>query len=400
MLGDVVEDHLPAHRGDSLQADDEVDVGDAVLVGDSVAAMGLDRLVDGAGAGVGGEQLGDVRGLPGGRAGVGQGRRLHHHQARCLELRVAFGEWMGHALVGADRLPPDFALAPIPRRLAERVTPRPAAQRRRHDPLRVEAAEDRLHRLAFGADQPVGRDVDFVEGHREGVLGRPHRHRDAVAVEVRVVDLDHEERKLRAAVVAGAGVGEDQHPVGVLEPRAVDLRASEDVGLAVAPGAGGDLVGVGAGVGLGHRQREALGPRRHPRQPAHLLLLRAVPFDDRPGDGGGDQELQERHPGGAHLFLDDRQLAQPGPAAAVALGDRGAHEAVLAERRPERRGRFVLRHDLGEVAVAEALGEVADRLAQQSPLVGIGQGQGGTRVGLDHRSKVTQDQRLNACRES
>ena len=38
MLGHVVEDHLPRDRRDPLQADDEVEVGEAVLLSEAVAA--------------------------------------------------------------------------------------------------------------------------------------------------------------------------------------------------------------------------------------------------------------------------------------------------------------------------------------------------------------------------
>src|SRR5260370_24275447 len=44
---------------------------------------------------------------------VEEGRRLHHHQVRCLELRPTFGERVGNALVHSDRAVENDALAGI-----------------------------------------------------------------------------------------------------------------------------------------------------------------------------------------------------------------------------------------------------------------------------------------------
>src|SRR5690349_4593169 len=85
--------------------------------------------------------------------------------------------WRADALMGADRLRPDFTLARVSRGLLQRVAADAAAHRRRHHPLRVQAAEHGPQRLAFGADQAVGGDLDLVEHQREGVLRGPHRDR-------------------------------------------------------------------------------------------------------------------------------------------------------------------------------------------------------------------------------
>ena len=125
----------------------------------------------------------------------------------------------------------------------------------------------------------------------------------------------------------------------------------------------------------------------------------AVAFDDRADHGGGDEHLQQRQPGRAQLFLDDRQLGQAGAAAAVLGGDRRTHEAVLGECLPELVRGAVGGDDLGEVAMAEALGDVAHRLADQPVLVGLDQGQGRVGGKLAHQAKLLPGWRPNSCRE-
>lgn len=64
MLRDVVQHQLAVQRGRAQQPHQTVQVVNAVFLGETVAAMGLDRRVNGVDAGFGTRVLGDVGKLP------------------------------------------------------------------------------------------------------------------------------------------------------------------------------------------------------------------------------------------------------------------------------------------------------------------------------------------------
>jgi hypothetical protein len=140
--GQVVQDHLPADRGGAHQPGDEPQVGQAVLQGQAVAAVGLDGLVERGQRGVGRGQLGDVGRLGGVLPGVEQLGGPRGGQPGQLDVDVGFGQRVRDALVGADRLGPDLPLPRVPGRLADRVPADAVAQRGGQDPFGVEAGED------------------------------------------------------------------------------------------------------------------------------------------------------------------------------------------------------------------------------------------------------------------
>src|SRR5690606_33499934 len=115
LVGDVVENHLPAHRSDTRHARGGYQRAEPVLAGEAVSAEGVHGLVDGLHTGFGGRVLGHVGGLA--RAGVVTGvvevGGLLHHQAGEFEFNVRLGEGVGDGLVGADGGVPDGAFARV-----------------------------------------------------------------------------------------------------------------------------------------------------------------------------------------------------------------------------------------------------------------------------------------------
>ena len=168
----------------------------------------------------------------------------------------------------------------------------------------------------------------------------------------------------------GVGLGGDEDEVGVLAVGDEDLRAGEAVDVAVAGGAGADRLHVGAGGGLGHRQRADELAGHHLRQPAGLLLRGAVGEDVVGDDRGVDAEAPAREVGAGVLHEDHRVVAEVAAGAAVLLGDRGAEEADLAGLVPG----LAVHHALGAPGVEAgrpAFGdEVAGELGEHAVLVG------------------------------
>ena len=181
---------------------------------------------------------------------------------------------MGDALVGADRRAPDGALVGVGGGLLERPPPGAAGDRGAHDALRVEPVEHRPEPAALAADQALLLELDVVEEERPLLVGADVRHRDRVAREAGRVHVDQAQRRQPELAVGQAAAGDHQHGVGVLDARDVGLLAVQQQPVAAALERGGEVVGVGAGVGLGDREGDLGRARRDAAQPVLLLRRR------------------------------------------------------------------------------------------------------------------------------
>ena len=110
------------------------------------------------------------------------------------------------------------------------------------------------------------------------------------------------------------------------------LGAVDDVLVAVALGAAGDVAGVAARVGLAQRERAAPLRGRQLGEPALLLLIGAVHHQQRGHHRVGVEDAGEAHPAGGEL-LDDADVGeQIQPEPAVLLGDGHPEQPELAHR--------------------------------------------------------------------
>src|SRR4029078_4362980 len=109
---DEVEDHLAGDRGDPAGARSDQQPGDAVLLGDPVAAVGLYGAVRGVAGRLRGGVLRHVRRLGGTHvvARVVERGRLLGHQPGQLDLDLRLRQRVRDALVGADRGTEDLPL--------------------------------------------------------------------------------------------------------------------------------------------------------------------------------------------------------------------------------------------------------------------------------------------------
>ena len=114
--------------------------------------MGLQRLVGGEEAGLGGEVLGGVRRLAAVEVVVVAPRRELHHPERRAELHVGLGERVGDGLVGADRAVEHDPFLGVGDGAADRRLADAARRRGQQDPLGVESVQQVLEATAPLAD--------------------------------------------------------------------------------------------------------------------------------------------------------------------------------------------------------------------------------------------------------
>ena len=196
-----------------------------------------------------------------------------------------------------------------------------------------------------------------------------------------------------AALLAGlAGADEE---VGADAVGDEGLGAVDDVGVAAAPGGGGEGGDVGAGAGLGDPQGADLlaGDPRH--QPALLLLLGAEVEDRRHRDRGVGVEAGGDAAGaaGAGQLLDPDRVVQVGAAlAAQLLRELEAEEAELGAAAEQLPREFPRRLPLVDVR-RDLLGdEAGDRLPQLLVLLAEGrQGRPGAAVLDDGHAVLSLD---------
>jgi len=119
MLGDEVQDHLPAHGHEPQDTRQAPEWDEAVLRRDAVAGVqrGESRL--------GGQVLGHVGCLASGLTLIVQPGGTHGHQLRGLDVDPGCCQGMGHTLVSADRHVPHNAVACVVGSPGECVAPHP-----------------------------------------------------------------------------------------------------------------------------------------------------------------------------------------------------------------------------------------------------------------------------------
>ena len=166
------------------------------------------------------------------------------------------------------------------------------------------------------------------------------------------------------------GAGEEEEGAGARAVRDPLLRAGDTPAVAVRLGGRAQRAGVGAGVGLGERERAELLAPRERRHEACLLLLGSEREDRKRrrarvhGDRHADARVRPRE------LLEDEDVREEVRArAAVLLGDADAHEPELRELGIELVREAVVAVPRGRVGRDLGLGEVA-RERLDLPLVG------------------------------
>ena len=165
------------------------------------------------------------------------------------------------------------------------------------------------------------------------------------------------------------GDGHDDEHTGHRGVGAPGLDAVQHVRVALPDGAGAQVGGVGAGLGLGQGERPEALPRGHGRQVFLLLFLGSAEHDGIAGhgvvDGHGDRQ-RGVHPG--DLF-DDEGVGQVVDLRAAQVGrHQCAHEAEPGQLVQQGRRELAVRVPIGRARPDFRLGEIADRLPDQ-PLV-------------------------------
>ena len=224
---------------------------------------------------------------------------------------------------------------------AARVERQPAgadAQRGGHDPLRVEAVEQRAQ-PRLGADSRSSPTSTSSKNSCHCLSAPAARSGSRCATRPGAsTSTMNSERQPEAVPSASRVRATTSSASASSTPRDEHLLAADPVAaVAVGRRARGDVVRVRAGVGLGDRERDLRRARRDAAQPAVLLLLGAVAREDRARDRRRDDEQQQRAARGRELLADRGQLGHPAPAAAVLLGDVHAEVALLARARPTAR---------------------------------------------------------------
>lgn len=167
------------------------------------------------------------------------------------------------------------------------------------------------------------------------------------------------------------GAGDDEDGVGLVDAGDEGLLAVEDPLVTVLLRRGGDVVAVGAGVGLGDAESADEFTGGDTGQPALSLVGGAEGGDDGTADRRGHDEHQKAASLGGQFLLDDGELEEPRTAAAVLLGKVHPDEAEFAGFLPQFGGVLVGVGLLDHVLVAVLFGECTDGLAQLLLLRGV-----------------------------
>ena len=166
----------------------------------------------------------------------------------------------------------------------------------------------------------------------------------------------------------------EQDVVGGVRAGDPRLLPVDDVAAVLALGPAAEVADVGAGLGLGHRDR--LDPAaRDAAEDLLLELLGAEPADGARRDHADAEEPHRDQPEG-ELLAEQAQVDRAAAGAAVLLGDRDPEPPELGDPRVQLRVVRLL-SVVGErvtllTGAALAAGEVADRLDKRALLVGQG----------------------------
>ena len=168
-----------------------------------------------------------------------------------------------------------------------------------------------------------------LEGERPGVGGVPAHLAVGLADLVAGGAVGDDQVGDLLAPVDLAGDGGDRDAAGDLGAGVGDeLLGAVDRPLAVGElGAGADVAGVGAGLGLGQAEGGEALAAAQPRQPFVLLLVAAPEVDrHRPQRGVGGHRDADRGVDPRQLFHRQHVGERVGPAAAVLLRERNPHQ--------------------------------------------------------------------------
>ena len=224
-------------------------------------------------------------------------------------------------------------------------------------------------------------ELHVVEEQRPLLVRAEVGHRYRVAAEARGVHVHEAQRRQPEAALRQAAARHHQHGVGVLHARDVGLLAVQHEAVAATLEGRGEVVRVGARVGLGDREGHLRRAGRDPAQPDVLLLLAAVPGQDRAHDRGRDHDQQQRLAGRRDLLAHRGQAGHAEPAAAPLLGQVDAQVALGGQRVPELGGRLSRLVLAARVVGWERVADAADGGADLPLLVG------GHEIELGHEAR-------------
>ncbi len=294
------------------------------------------------------------------------------HQPRRLELGGEIGEAVLEGLEGADRAAELLALLDVGEGVVEGALGDAEHRRGEDQPLGVEAGHELGPALVNLAEDGVGRRLDVVEVEGVGLTAAHRLDRDYL----HPLDLArHPDHRQALVLVLGLGrSADDEHVVGDAGVGDEDLLAVEDVATVDALGLGRQRADVGAGLGLGHRDRldRAAGD---PAEDLRLLLL-AGEFLRRAGDDQRRRVAADRRQPARGLLHEEAGVEHRAAAAAVGLGNRDPEPAELGHL-PVEVGVVELRVSVGELlalllGAALASAEIADRGDEVLLLIGEG----------------------------
>ncbi|MNJ45829.1 hypothetical protein D3C77_409410 [compost metagenome] len=200
------------------------------------------------------------------------------HQVGRFQLHPALGQRMLDALVQADRAVEHFALQRIVRRPGQRGAAQAHGFAGHQNALGVHAVEDVLEALALLANAVGHRYPQAIDEHLVGVDGLAAHLVDLMHVDAAAVEVGVEQAQAIALVLdlfQRRGARQDQHLFGDAGRGDEGLDPMQHVVVALAHGAGLELGGVQAGVGLGDHEAGAVLAGNQRRQHAQLLFLAA-----------------------------------------------------------------------------------------------------------------------------
>jgi hypothetical protein len=211
----------------------------------------------------------------------------------------------------------------------------------------------------------ASRHAHIVEEQLRGVLRlQPHLVELAAAAEALCTIGLHQQQAHALGPGLAFGLGHHDDQVGVLAVGDEGLGAVDQIVIAVAAGEGAHGLQVGAGAGLGHRDRRGQLARHHARQPALLLVLGAAVEQVGRDDGRMQAAAPAAQARARRLHDDHRLVAEIATRAAIGLGRGQAQQALRAAFVPG-----LARHDAGLAPGTglrhPALGEEAPRAVLQ-----------------------------------
>src|SRR5919107_3521180 len=343
---------------------------DVVLGVEAVAAEGLHRGVRGLPGGVGGQQQGHVGLGAAGLARVEQFGCSKAHEVGGLHAYVCpcYGEL--DALVLAYLAAEDEALRGAAGCTVHEPPPVADALGGDEDPLGVHAVEDIAEALALLTDQAVRRYAQVLEEELVGLIVDHHApgfYCKAIPYGLaQVKDKDRESLGLALHLIARGGPGQQDHVVGVLHARDVDLAPVDYVMIPIGASHGGRPQGGRVGSGLRLRYAEGLQAELAAGDLGQIFLfflLGAVPQQ-------GSHRVHLRvsrlrvSAGAVYLFEDDRGLGEAQAHPPVLLGYERAEVAGFGHRPDELLRVLAFGIEFAPVAVRELRADLPHALPE------------------------------------